>query len=107
MHVFSGFAVPKFWDANNLSHTATMFAVCWDFDGVAATKTADTCRDCPHAQRCWDFLPRLMPQGHEWSSTESVRKPDISSDRRLSKSLRGSAAHVPARSLVNRIREEA
>ena len=45
-----------------------MFAVCWDFDEVAATKTADTCRDCPHAQRCWDFLPRLMPQGHEWSS---------------------------------------
>ena len=51
-----------------MSHAATMFAFCWYFGEVAATKLAETCRDCPHVQDSWDFLQRLMPQGHEWSS---------------------------------------
>ena len=51
--VFSVLAVPKFWDAKNLSHTATIFAVCWDFGEVAATKNS---RHVPRLPPCSALL---------------------------------------------------
>ena len=61
-------ASPKLGRQTSEPRGRICFAFRRVFGEVAATKTANTCWDRPHAQCCWDFLPRLMPQGHEWSS---------------------------------------
>ena len=51
-----------------MSHAVAFFAFCWDFGEVTRTKQQTRAATVPHAQRCWEFLPRLIPQGQEWIS---------------------------------------
>ena len=66
--VFSDFGVPKIGTAKIGAMRQQFFRSAEISAKSHQQKTANTCCDGPHAQCCWDFLPRLMPRGHEWCS---------------------------------------